>query len=63
MSGCSRFFAKTFNGWRRRSEYRTLAALSAASALLAVFRLSEPLLDDPMVENVDINGCDRVFVG
>jgi signal transduction histidine kinase len=52
MSGCSRFFAKFFNGWRRRSEYRTLAALSAASAMLAAFRLSEPLLDDPVVSSV-----------
>ena len=32
------------------------------AALFGVGRL-QPLLDDPMVENVDINGCDRVFVG
>ena len=23
----------------------------------------QPLLDDPEVENIDINGCDQVFVG
>lgn len=32
------------------------------SALFGVGRL-QPLLDDPEVENIDINGCDRVFVG
>lgn len=32
------------------------------AALFGVGRL-QPLLDDPMVENVDINGCDQVFVG
>lgn len=32
------------------------------AALYGVGRL-QPLLDDPMVENIDINGCDRVFVG
>ena len=39
------------------------AGLAAAihSALFGVGRL-QPLLDDPEVENVDINGCDRVFV-
>ncbi|MGI8612605.1 MAG: CpaF family protein [Nocardioidaceae bacterium] len=39
------------------------AGLAAAihSALFGVGRL-QPLLDDPGVENVDINGCDRVFV-
>jgi pilus assembly protein CpaF len=31
------------------------------AALFGVGRL-QPLLDDPMVENIDINGCDRVFV-
>ena len=31
------------------------------SALFGVGRL-QPLLDDPDVENIDINGCDRVFV-
>ena len=32
------------------------------AALYGVGRL-QPLLDDPEVENVDINGCDHVFVG
>jgi pilus assembly protein CpaF len=32
------------------------------AALFGVGRL-QPLLDDPSVENIDINGCDRVFVG
>lgn len=31
------------------------------AALFGVGRL-QPLLDDPQVENVDINGCDQVFV-
>jgi pilus assembly protein CpaF len=31
------------------------------SALFGVGRL-QPLLDDPEVENIDINGCDHVFV-
>ena len=31
------------------------------SALFGVGRL-QPLLDDPEVENIDINGCDQVFV-
>ena len=32
------------------------------AALFGVGRL-QPLLDDPEVENIDINGCDRVFLG
>jgi pilus assembly protein CpaF len=32
------------------------------AALFGVGRL-QPLLEDQMVENIDINGCDRVFVG
>ncbi|PPK98783.1 Flp pilus assembly CpaF family ATPase [Kineococcus xinjiangensis] len=38
-------------------------ALAAAvnAALFGVGRL-QPLLEDPDVENIDINGCDRVFV-
>ncbi|RJL33550.1 CpaF family protein [Bailinhaonella thermotolerans] len=32
------------------------------AALFGVGRL-QPLLDDAEVENIDINGCDRVFVG
>jgi pilus assembly protein CpaF len=39
------------------------ASLASAihSALFGVGRL-QPLLDDPEVENIDINGCDQVFV-
>ena len=37
-------------------------AAAVHAALYGVGRL-QPLLDDPMVENIDINGCDRVFVG
>ena len=36
-------------------------AAAIHAALFGVGRL-QPLLDDPQVENVDINGCDRVFV-
>src|SRR6202142_1054023 len=32
------------------------------AALFGVGRL-QPLLEDQQIENVDINGCDRVFVG
>ncbi|MGZ6733545.1 MAG: CpaF family protein, partial [Nocardioides sp.] len=32
------------------------------AALFGVGRL-QPLLDDPDVENIDINGCDQVFIG
>jgi pilus assembly protein CpaF len=32
------------------------------AALFGVGRL-QPLLEDPEVENIDINGCDQVFVG
>jgi pilus assembly protein CpaF len=38
------------------------AAAAIHAALFGVGRL-QPLLDDPDVENVDINGADRVFVG
>jgi pilus assembly protein CpaF len=31
------------------------------AALFGVGRL-QPLLDDPEIENIDVNGCDRVFV-
>ncbi len=41
-------------------EEGTASAIHAA--LFGVGRL-QPLLDNPDVENVDINGCDRVFVG
>jgi len=37
-------------------------AAAIHAALYGVGRL-QPLLDDPLVENIDINGCNRVFVG
>ncbi len=36
-------------------------AAAIGAALFGVGRL-QPLLEDPDVENVDVNGCDRVFV-
>jgi Flp pilus assembly CpaF family ATPase len=39
-----------------------MVAAAVHAALFGVGRL-QPLLEDPDVENVDINGCDRVFVG
>lgn len=41
-------------------EEATAGAIHAA--LFGVGRL-QPLLEDPEVENIDINGCDRVYVG
>ena len=46
--------------WRPEEEEAAASAIHAA--LFGVGRL-QPLLDNPDVENVDINGCDRVFVG
>jgi pilus assembly protein CpaF len=43
-------------------EQEEAVAAAIHAALFGVGRL-QPLLDDPDVENVDINGCDRVFVG
>ncbi len=37
-------------------------AAAVHAALFGVGRL-QPLLDDPEVENIDINGCDQVFIG
>ena len=37
-------------------------AAAIHAALFGVGRL-QPLLDDPHIENIDINGCDRVFLG
>ncbi|HVX43785.1 MAG TPA: ATPase, T2SS/T4P/T4SS family, partial [Mycobacteriales bacterium] len=37
-------------------------AAAVHAALYGVGRL-QPLLDDPLIENIDINGCDQVFVG
>ena len=42
-------------------EEETELAEGIHAALFGVGRL-QPLLDDPMVENIDINGCDHVFV-
>jgi pilus assembly protein CpaF len=43
-------------------EHEEVAAAAIHAALFGVGRL-QPLLDDPEVENIDINGCDRVFIG
>lgn len=37
-------------------------AAAVHAALFGVGRL-QPLLDDPEVENIDVNGCDQVFIG
>lgn len=52
------------NGGRTPLDAETEEAYAAAvhAALFGVGRL-QPLLDDPEVENIDINGCDHVFVG
>ncbi len=42
------------------TEEETELAEGIHAALFGVGRL-QPLLDDPMVENIDINGCDQVF--
>ncbi|MCG5218296.1 ATPase, T2SS/T4P/T4SS family [Streptosporangium soli] len=44
------------------AEEEEALAAGIHAALFGVGRL-QPLLDDPDVENIDINGCDRVFVG
>ncbi|MPZ93843.1 MAG: CpaF family protein [Propionibacteriales bacterium] len=43
------------------SDDEALLATAVHSALFGVGRL-QPLIDDPEVENIDINGCDQVFV-
>ena len=43
-------------------EEETGLAEGIHAALFGVGRL-QPLLDDPMVENIDINGYDNVFIG
>jgi pilus assembly protein CpaF len=43
-----------------QEEEELAAAIHAA--LFGVGRL-QPLLEDPQIENIDINGCDRVFLG
>jgi Flp pilus assembly CpaF family ATPase len=49
---------------RTPPDARAEAAYATAvhAALFGVGRL-QPLLDDPDVENIDVNGCDQVFVG
>ncbi|MFJ7626581.1 CpaF family protein [Streptomyces sp. NPDC097595] len=44
------------------AETEEQSAAAVHAALFGVGRL-QPLLDDPQVENIDINGCDQVFVG
>ena len=44
------------------AEEEEALAAGIHAALFGVGRL-QPLLDDPEVENIDINGCDQVFVG
>src|SRR6478752_5145401 len=44
------------------AEEEEVVAAAIHAALFGVGRL-QPLLEDKEVENVDINGCDRVFVG
>jgi Flp pilus assembly CpaF family ATPase len=50
-------------GGRRPPNAEEDEALAAGihAALFGVGRL-QPLLDDPDIENIDVNGCDRVFV-
>ena len=43
------------------AEGEEAVASAIGAALFGVGRL-QPLLEDPEVENIDINGCDRVFV-
>jgi len=44
------------------AEEEELTAAAVHAALYGVGRL-QPLLDDNEIENIDINGCDQVFVG
>ncbi|MFC6080782.1 CpaF family protein [Sphaerisporangium aureirubrum] len=44
------------------AEEEEALAAGIHAALFGVGRL-QPLLDDPEVENIDVNGCDHVFVG
>ncbi|GGM87807.1 protein kinase [Thermopolyspora flexuosa] len=44
------------------AEEEEALASAVHAALFGVGRL-QPLLDDPEIENIDINGCDRVFIG
>ena len=44
-----------------QAEEEEAVAAGVHAALFGVGRL-QPLLDDPEIENIDINGCDNVFV-
>ncbi len=44
------------------AEHEEVLAAAVHAALFGVGRL-QPLLEDPEVENIDINGCDQVYVG
>ncbi|GAA3981721.1 ATPase, T2SS/T4P/T4SS family [Actinomadura viridis] len=44
------------------AEEEEALAAGVHAALFGVGRL-QPLLEDPEIENIDINGCDRVFIG
>src|SRR5579859_7015259 len=51
------------NGGRMPPNAEEEEALAAGihAALFGVGRL-QPLLDDPEIENIDVNGCDHVFL-
>jgi pilus assembly protein CpaF len=58
-------FARAEIGAGRRppnAEEEEQLAAGVHAALFGVGRL-QPLLEDPEIENVDVNGCDRVFIG
>jgi pilus assembly protein CpaF len=44
------------------AEEEEALAAGVHAALFGVGRL-QPLLEDPEIENIDINGCDQVFIG
>jgi Flp pilus assembly CpaF family ATPase len=44
------------------AEEEEALAAGVHAALFGVGRM-QPLLEDPEIENIDINGCDRVFIG
>ncbi|MFB9837714.1 CpaF family protein [Actinoallomurus acaciae] len=58
-------FARTEIAAGRRppnAEEEEQLAAGVHAALFGVGRL-QPLLEDPEIENIDVNGCDRVFIG
>jgi Flp pilus assembly CpaF family ATPase len=44
------------------AEEEEALAAGVHAALFGVGRM-QPLLEDPEIENIDVNGCDRVFIG